>query len=623
MTEPSRRLNSWIAERIGARITAGARPRTAAAAVLSMALAVPLALAIPPAPASGAATASDHTSTLEARRVDRVTVTPDWFDCSAVIFGGLSADCGMVEVPLDYDEPKGATTSLAVLRTHATDPKRRIGTLFLNPGGPGGSGVGIAAVAGAFLPPALLERFDVVGFDPRGSNFSDNVRCWANLGEQASALSGLNVAFPWTAAEKKAYIASSVSLGKACSSTGRPLSASMSTAEVARDMDVLRRHFGDERLTYLGFSYGTQLGQVYANLFPDRVRALVLDGVVDPIAWTGTPSTRNTPVTMRLPSDRASDRATHEILRRCEKAGAQVCTLAGRGDPVELYDRVAETLRKGPQEITDDTGQPFLTLTYADFIANVVGLLYDPIGATLVPLVVEAVIDLLAPPGDAARPGAEAQYQRLSKRRATLQDRSDRTEARLRSMWGKRLTGYAFPYDNYLDAAVSVLCTDSQNPASASAWSDYAATADQQAPGFGPYWAWSSAPCASKTWTAQDEDAYRGPFTRRTAAPVLVVGNYWDPATNYDSAVKVNSLLPNSVLLSSDSWGHTAFGTSTCVVDAVSTYLLSVETPTAGTVCVGQDQPFESVPDPQASAQAAPGSEMLPPVTTPWPEPAG
>ena len=103
--------------------------------------------------------------------------------------------------------------------------------------------------------------------------------------------------------------------------------------------------------------------------------------------------------------------------------------------------------------------------------------------------------------------------------------------------------------------------------------------------------------CARKTWTVQDEDAYRGPFNQRTAAPVLVVGNYWDPATNYDDAVSSAALLPNSRLLSSDSWGHTAYGTSACVTGAVDEYLLRGTLPAKGTVCVGDVQPFQPAPE--------------------------
>ena len=123
-----------------------------------------------------------------------------------------------------------------------------------------------------------------------------------------------------------------------------------------------------------------------------------------------------------------------------------------------------------------------------------------------------------------------------------------------------------------------------------------AAAADKRAPYFGRLWAWMSAPCATKTWTADDEDAYRGPFNRRTASPILVVGSEWDPATNYEGAVKAASLLPNSYLLSNDNWGHTAYGTSECATSAIDTYLLTRAVPAPGTYCHGDMQPFQATP---------------------------
>ena len=119
---------------------------------------------------------------------------PQWFDCSSAF--GERTQCGTVQLPLDYDQPRKATTDVALLKLSVADPSRKLGTLFINPGGPGGSGVQIAAAASQFLSPALLERFDVVGVDPRGTNFSSNVRCFRNLGEQATALARPERAVP-------------------------------------------------------------------------------------------------------------------------------------------------------------------------------------------------------------------------------------------------------------------------------------------------------------------------------------------------------------------------------------------------------------------------------------------
>ena len=567
---------------------------------------------------------SDVTSRVEARRVDRVPI-PDlgWFDCSAAF--GPSTECGTAQLPLDYDAPRGATTDVAVLRLPAPDQRHKIGTLFVNPGGPGGSSVSMAAQASTFLSSEVLARFDIVGMDPRGTNFSADVRCFADLGAQSAALAGMSVAFPWGSAQERAFVTSARGFGEACSTTGRPLTAHMSTADVARDMDVLRRTVGDSRLTYLGFSYGSYLGNVYANLFPDRVRAVAIDGVLDPVAWAGTPATADVPQTARLRSADGSAKALDEILTRCTEAGADYCPLAVAGDPAASYDRLISALRRAPIELLDpDTGEVYLTLGYATVMSILLSDLYYPEAGDVVASDVAFLLELLDAPAPVG--SAEAARQRRAEQALTAKFEAARaaSEAAIASTTQQRQAlGLGFPYDNSPDAFQTVLCTDGLNPPEAARWRSYAAIADETAPGFGRLWTWVSAPCASRTWTVRDEDAYLGPFTARTANPVLVVGNYWDPATNYDGAVAAAALLPTSRLLSSDSWGHTAYGTSACVTGAVDTYLLTREVPAVGTTCTGDVQPFTVLLDvpgePESRSAVPPSRRSLPPVVPPLP----
>ncbi|MCZ7434919.1 alpha/beta hydrolase [Micromonospora sp. WMMC241] len=563
------------------------------------------------APAAAAAPAAqaptyDRTSTAEARRVDRVpTPKLDWYACYDY------AECATVRLPLDYDNPKGATTEVALLRVKARDRQHKVGSLFLNPGGPGGSGTDIALAAPYFLGDDLLDRFDIVGVDPRGVAASDNIKCFPSVKEQTRAYAGLNVAFPWTKAEEKAYVASSKAVGKACSTTGKPLTGAASTAEVARDMDVLRRAVGDKKLSYLGFSYGTALGQYYANMFPDRFRALVVDGVLNPNAWVGQGKARNQLQETRLRSADGAYEALHEILVRCGKVGADKCELAAKGNPVAAYETVAKRLRKKPVVI-DDPDYGSYTVSYADFVGATLGALYDPYGWSSV---VEITVLLLDATDPAAGKAATATARKALAARAA-QARQQR--------------GYDFPYNNGLETFLTVDCTDAYHPKSADAWPALSAKEDQRAPYFGRAWAWGTSPCARNTWTVRDEDAYTGPFNRTTAAPVLVVGNYWDPATNYQGAVGSARLLPNSRLLSSDSWGHTAYGTSACVTSRIDAYLLTGKPPAKGTLCVGDSQPFEEEAAPERAdaskselARAGePGRgepKRLPPVATPRP----
>ena len=565
-----------------------------------------------------AAAKGDTTSKAEARRVDSVPKPKlPWFDCTVFSPG---AQCATVQLPLDYDQPKGATTGVAVLRLKAKDQKHKIGTLFLNPGGPGGSGVQFAANAPYFLSPDLVARFDIVGMDPRGTNFSDTVRCWRNLGAQANDLSGLNVSFPFTAKETRNYVRSSEAFGRACSTTGKPLSGSMSTAEVARDMDVLRRTFGDDKLTYLGFSYGTYLGNVYANMFPDRVRAVAIDGVLDPLAWAGTAANAGVPQTQRLKSGEGAAKALNEILVRCGKAGTRYCMLAEYGNPVKTYDTIMAALKKKPLVVRDpETGEEYFTFTYATLTSFLLSDLYSPYAASAVDYDLSTVRSLLDQPAakgtTAAKRQAQARAGLLAKVKAQQSARAAEPATKTRQ---RAASGFAFPYNNSPEAFQSVLCTDGLNPQRAQGWKRYAANAQRTAPAFGPLWTWASAPCASSTWTVRDEDAYRGGFSHVTANPVLVVGNYWDPATNYAGAVAAARLLPNSRLLSSNSWGHTAYGTSECVTRAVGRYLVSVTLPDRGTRCVGDEQPFTRPLDTSGRHRPEP-TRPLPPVVPPFP----
>lgn len=552
-------------------------------AVTTVAVVAPTGALVPAGAVTkpAAQASSDRTSRTEARRVDAVpTPRLGWYDC----YDG--AQCATVLLPRDYDRPRGAKTEVSLLRRPARDKARRIGSLFLNPGGPGGSGIQIALASSFFLSPGLRDRFDIVGFDPRGTNFSDQVKCFTGNAQQTKALQGFNVAFPVTKAEEQANIVSAKALGVACSSTGRPLSASMSTAEVARDMDVLRRAVGDPKLTFLGFSYGSYLGQVYANMFPDRVRSVAIDGVVDPVAWAGTPATASRPVTDRLRSADSAYKALLRILRLCDQVGEQRCRFAP-GNPVVNYDVVANRLKKTPLLLQDPFGGEPFAFTYALLIANTLGALYSPDGYAFIDAMLSDLSILTQPPAAAGGRTTAAARSKVMKAFVT----------RLKAQEAKQKKGVlGFPYDNSLEAFASVMCTDGLNPRHAASWPRAAAAADKRAKYFGRAWAWQSVGCARKTWTARDEDAYRGPFNRRTVSPILVVGSQWDPATSYEGAVKAASLLPNSRLLGNDNWGHTAYGTSPCATSAIDRYLLTKALPARGTYCRGDVQPFEADP---------------------------
>ncbi|MDP9796112.1 pimeloyl-ACP methyl ester carboxylesterase [Catenuloplanes nepalensis] len=524
-----------------------------------------------------AASPHDRTSVAESRRVDAVpTPVLSWSACFEI------AECATVPLPLDYDEPHGATTEVAVLRVKARDQANKVGSLFVNPGGPSVPATGLALAAPHFMSDEVLDRFDIVGVDPRGIGRSERVQCFASTGDQAPVMADLSVAFPVTKAEKAAYVRGSQQYGRACSTTGRPLSGAMSTAEVARDHDVLRRAVGDDKLTFLGLSYGSVLGQYYANMFPDRFRAVAIDGVLDARAWVG--DTRRI-LDERIDSAGGASKAFTEILRRCDRAGETTCAFAD-GDPAREFDAIARRLKAKPLVVGE------FTVTYADFVFAVL-----------------SAMDLPSAGEDVTGLAADT--------RAALDGDSAALLRRLRNAAENQpppIPGY----DNRFDSFLGVLCGDGRFPAHAARWPAAVAAREAAVPHFGGALGWNDSACAGDAWTVRDEDAYTGPFNRRTAAPVLVVGSYWDPATSYANAVSTSRSSPNSRLLSSDNWGHTAYGSSDCATATIDAYLLTGTPPARDTVCTGAPQPFTG----QASAgeaSARRAGKQPPPIVPPRP----
>jgi pimeloyl-ACP methyl ester carboxylesterase len=341
----------------------------------------------------------------------------------------------------------------------------------------------------------------------------------------------------------------------------------MPTADVARDMDLLRAAFGDEKLNYLGFSYGSVLGQNYANLFPSRVGALVIDGVLDPIAWTTGygQEAETTPIGTRLRSAEGAQHTLEEFFRLCDAAGPD-CAFSG--DSSGRFAALAERLRGNPAAITDPfTGETF-KVTYNDLIALTLGALYGPFIWPDLALILADLEQQLSP---------EVLGQRLA---------AIRTELGLAPAPQEE-------YPNFVEGPPGVGCSDSINPRSFDAWQAAADAAEATYGYFGRLWNWALSACRS--WPATvGEDRYLGPWTAATAAPVLIVGNYFDPATPYHGAVVASELLPNAALLTYGGWGHTAFFSAGnfCVDSHVTGYLLTGQLPEAGTVCPPEGSPF-------------------------------
>jgi pimeloyl-ACP methyl ester carboxylesterase len=275
------------------------------------------------------------------RTVESVVPVLRWTACG----GGF--ECTQATVPLDYDNLAGPAISLALIRLPATDQRHRIGSLLTNPGGPATSGVdSIRGTPRGAYPPGMRGRFDIIGFDPRVVARSSPIRCFPTNEAKARFFAGVPL-FPITRRDEVAFIAKTAELGGICLRHNASIMRHMSTANVARDMDLLRQALGDAKLNFIGASYGSYLGNVYANLFPGKVRALVMDSIVEPVNWAvGRGDAYSVPVYTRERSDLGASATMQQFLSLCDRAGPR-CAFSG-GDPAKKWRVLLARARQRP-----------------------------------------------------------------------------------------------------------------------------------------------------------------------------------------------------------------------------------------------------------------------------------
>ncbi len=449
----------------------------------------------------------------------------EWSDC------GDGLDCATLVVPFDHDRPDdGRTFALPVIRARATSVGR-VGAVVLNPGGPGGSGVDLVrSIAGTEGIAELNERFDLVGFDPRGVRGSEPaIRCVPDGYDDEIDTFGPG------GLDRAGFAAAIVADRAACVDANRALLDHVGTNDVARDLDLLREALGEEQLTYLGFSYGTRIGMAYAALFPDRYRAMALDGADFP----------TTLVSRSVAEQYLGFEAAFDAFAAwCDDTDE--CSASRTGGAERTFRRVEERLRvDGPIPIVDSVR----VVTPGELYLGVIAGLYGEDGWPLV--------------GRALARAAEGEGSLLQWLADSLVDR--RTDG---------------TYENTMEANVAVNCADDAERPTIDDALDRGIELAARLPRFGPLGAGAFTDCVG--WPPSS-DPVRNPGGA-AATPVLVVGTTGDPATPYAWAEAMTGAIGNAVVLTNDAEGHTSYFSSTCVRAAVDAYLLSAAFP-ASTRC--------------------------------------
>jgi pimeloyl-ACP methyl ester carboxylesterase len=463
---------------------------------------------------------------------------------------GKQLQCAKVSVPLNWHRAAGQHIRLAVIRRLASDQKHLIGSMFVNPGGPGESGVDLVRnpESGNALSAWGGGRFNLVGWDPRGTNRSDPVRCFTSQASEARFWRGVQI--PTTAAQSRAYEHKVIELARRCGQVSGQLLDNISTEDTARDLNYLRQLVGDRALTYVGLSYGTMIGQTYANMFPTRVRAMLLDAVVDQRAWAKSAEARN------AVNVGSADGVFAQFVALCQGAGPARCALARPPETVaQRVARLFQRARRAP--IPAPHAHPPGVLSYSDLRLT-----------TFQPLRSPEAWPQYARELDAAASGDASALETAP--------RQMRTPAAL----SKATTSAA------------IQCLDGPASKPVSAWPRVIGHLTHVGTLWGPFLGWAQwAPCAAN-WPGHATEHYTGPWNARTKNPILFVNNVYDPATGYSNARRAERLLGNAVLLTVAGYGHPSYQLpSKCTDRWRVRYLVHLSTPPRGTVC-GAQPPF-------------------------------
>nr|WP_296066217.1 alpha/beta hydrolase [uncultured Actinoplanes sp.] len=449
---------------------------------------------------------------------------------------GMAYDCAKVSVPQDWSKPGGGKTfAIAMIRVRSKTQKHRIGSLLINPGGPGASGVDTAVylsfgAALGGLPAEVTDQFDIVGFDPRGVGRSDPVKCISPADQDATFGGPPD---PASQAQFDALVKLDQRVTKGCGDKYGDQLADFSTVQAAKDMDALRAAVGDDKLTYLGFSYGTLLGATYAQLFPTKIRAMVLDGAIDP---------RQTFVQGSESQAKGFEHAFTNFSNWC-KLTPDKCPIAP--DARKAVTDAMTAAQKSPVKYADGRGA-----TAGWIFTAVISSLYTETGWTA-----------------------------LANAIAQLKEGDAKGMFDLADQYAERKPDGT--YSNLFDANLAVNCADTKDAPPVDDVRELQSQWRQKYPLFGASLAVQMLPCTF--WPGTRDPYPAGPATG--APPIVVVGTTGDPATPYENTAALASMLGVGHVLTWEGEGHTAYPSTKCIVNAVDGYLIDLKVPQEGLRC--------------------------------------
>jgi pimeloyl-ACP methyl ester carboxylesterase len=441
-------------------------------------------------------------------------------------------ECGNIEVPFDYADPEQGSFVLYVKKHNAASPADRIGSMMVNPGGPGFGGSSLADDARYYFSQDLIDRFDIIAWDPRGTGESTPaVNCVDTFDEYF----GLDSP-PETPDEKQALIDASQAFNDKCAENSGTILPYISTQASAQDINSLRLALGEEKVSFFGFSYGSELGTTWATMFPETVRAIVVDGAVDPNASS---------VQEGMNQAKGFEGQLSTFLKQCSEK--TTCEFHNNGDAEAAFDKLVLDIDAKPLEVSKDR----TPVTQGVLFTAVAQAMYS-----------------------------DYYWPQLSEALSAAQNGDGKGILQLYDDYYQRKVDGT--YGNELEAFLAISCLDDPG---ATSTNDVDSQIDEfiaAAPRLGGNFAYGYS-CA--LWPVKQ--APRVTITGKGAGPIVVVGTTGDPATPLDSTRKMALGLEQGILIVVDANQHTGYGANSCVVKAVDDYLIKLTVPANETTCKG------------------------------------